>query len=330
MSASSDAYAVLGVSSDASEEDLRRAYRKALRRTHPDTGGVAAEFHAVQAAWESVGTPEDRARYDRTAAAFPLAGSADGAAASSRAPWTTWSPPNSSGSTPSRGGRNPFRGAAPAGTTFGHAGLWWRKQYVAGVSEWAEQMGLATVDPYDPRLVQTVPANVRQCLIAANTEDATAKALVDVGSAFTIWHDVSTEVAGGNPQEKLDHIVLGPTGLFALLSEDRGGEVVVRGGDVSGDGFGWRERPIRTLTARANFFSENMGVRFTAVVMVVPDEAGITVPTEVSRLRGLSAVLVRRSDLAPFLRLGLPGTLPVSAETVTAAREHLRRTIQFV
>jgi curved DNA-binding protein CbpA len=64
MSASSDAYAVLGVSSDASEEDLRRAYRKALRRTHPDTGGVAAEFHAVQAAWESVGTPEDRARYD--------------------------------------------------------------------------------------------------------------------------------------------------------------------------------------------------------------------------------------------------------------------------
>jgi molecular chaperone DnaJ len=330
MSPSSDAYEVLGVTSSATEDELRRAYRRALRRTHPDTGGVAVEFHAVQAAWESVGTPEDRARYDRTAAAFPGSSTAPGYAGS---PWSTWSPPNSSGSTRSsgtRGGRNPFRGAASAGGTYGHAGLWWRKQYVAGVSEWAQRMGLVTVDPYDPRLAPTLPGNVRQCLVASLTEEATAQALTGIGSAFTIWHDVSTEVAGGNPEEKLDHIVLGPTGLFALLSEDRGGEVFVRGGDVSGDGFGWRERPIRTLTSRASFFSENMGVRFTAVVMVVPDDAGITIPTEVSRLRGLSAVLVRRSDLAPFLRLGLPGTLPVSPETVTAAREHLRRTIQFV
>jgi curved DNA-binding protein CbpA len=327
MSPSSDAYEVLGVASTATEDELRRAYRRALRRTHPDTGGEAVEFHAVQAAWEVLGTPEDRARYDRTAAAFPTAGSAAG---SPHAPWATWSSPTSGRASNGRSGRGPFRGSASAGATYGHAGLWWRKQYVAGVSEWAKQMGLVTVDPYDPRLAPTLPGNVRQCLIAATTEEATAKALADVGSAFTIWHDVSTEVAGGNPDEKLDHVVLGPTGLFALLSEDRGGEVFVRGGDVSGDGFGRRERPIRTLTSRANFFSENMGVRFTAVIMVVPDNSGITGPTEVSRLRGLSAVLVRRSDLAPFLRLGLPGTLPVSPETVTAARDHLRRAIQFV
>jgi curved DNA-binding protein CbpA len=64
MSPSSDAYEVLGVASTATEDELRRAYRRALRRTHPDTGGEAVEFHAVQAAWEVLGTPEDRARYD--------------------------------------------------------------------------------------------------------------------------------------------------------------------------------------------------------------------------------------------------------------------------
>ncbi|PRY68493.1 DnaJ-like protein [Glaciihabitans tibetensis] len=323
MSPSSDAYEVLGVTSSATDDELRRAYRRALRRTHPDTGGVAVEFHAVQVAWEAVGTAEDRARYDRTSSAFPAAGS-------SRSPWSTWSPPNSADSAGTRTGRSSFRSPASPGATYGHAGLWWRKQYVTGVGEWARQMGMASVDPYDARLASALPGSVRQCLIAAMTEEATATALTGVGSSFSIWHDVSTEVAGGNPAEKLDHVVLGPTGLFALLSEDRGGEVYVRGGDVTGDGFGRRERPIRTLISRANFFSENMGVRFTAVIMVVPDDAGITVPTEVSRLRGLSAVLVRRSDLSPFLRLGLPGTLPVSPETVTAAREHLRRAVQLI
>ena len=63
--AASTPYEVLGVSSQASDEDLRRAYRKKLRKTHPDVGGSAAQFHAVQIAWERVGSPESRAAYDR-------------------------------------------------------------------------------------------------------------------------------------------------------------------------------------------------------------------------------------------------------------------------
>src|SRR6478609_188015 len=58
-------YEVLGVRRDASHDELRRAYRRLLRETHPDTGGTAAAFQAVQQAWELVGDPEDRARYDR-------------------------------------------------------------------------------------------------------------------------------------------------------------------------------------------------------------------------------------------------------------------------
>ena len=46
-------YEVLGVSSSASTEELRKAYRRMLREAHPDTGGSEARFHAVQRAWDS-------------------------------------------------------------------------------------------------------------------------------------------------------------------------------------------------------------------------------------------------------------------------------------
>ena len=58
------AYEVLGVARTASAEELRRAYRAAARRTHPDAGGDARDFRAVVRAWEAVGDPEARRRYD--------------------------------------------------------------------------------------------------------------------------------------------------------------------------------------------------------------------------------------------------------------------------
>ena len=61
---SASAYEVLGVQASASESELKRAFRRALRETHPDTGGDPARFAAVQDAWERVGTPEKRRSYD--------------------------------------------------------------------------------------------------------------------------------------------------------------------------------------------------------------------------------------------------------------------------
>ena len=57
-------YEVLGVLPTVSDDELRKAYRKRLRETHPDAGGSAIEFHAVQDAWELIGTTELRASYD--------------------------------------------------------------------------------------------------------------------------------------------------------------------------------------------------------------------------------------------------------------------------
>ncbi|HTZ08325.1 MAG TPA: molecular chaperone DnaJ [Acidimicrobiales bacterium] len=65
----SDYYALLGVSPQAGEDEIKRAYRRMARELHPDsTGGDAeaeARFKEVTRAYEVLRDPERRARYDR-------------------------------------------------------------------------------------------------------------------------------------------------------------------------------------------------------------------------------------------------------------------------
>ncbi|NDK31366.1 J domain-containing protein [Nesterenkonia haasae] len=60
-----DFYTVLGVAPDAEPQVIRAAYRRAAREHHPDRGGTAERFHQIQAAWDVLGSPENRAQYDR-------------------------------------------------------------------------------------------------------------------------------------------------------------------------------------------------------------------------------------------------------------------------
>jgi len=62
VSAGDDPFAVLGVSPTASDAEIHAAYRAAVRRTHPDAGGSAAAFEAIQSAYETLRDPAARDR----------------------------------------------------------------------------------------------------------------------------------------------------------------------------------------------------------------------------------------------------------------------------
>jgi DnaJ-class molecular chaperone len=64
-----DPYKVLGVAKTASQDDIRKAYRKLAKELHPDLNpgnATAAErFKEISAAYDIVGDAEKRARYDK-------------------------------------------------------------------------------------------------------------------------------------------------------------------------------------------------------------------------------------------------------------------------
>lgn len=59
-----DPYRVLGVPADATAEQLRDAYKRRIRETHPDLGGSRSDAADVNRAWDLIGDPDDRIVFD--------------------------------------------------------------------------------------------------------------------------------------------------------------------------------------------------------------------------------------------------------------------------
>ena len=60
-------YAVLGVAKDASQDDIKKQYRKLARKYHPDRSDEAdaeAKFKEVNTAYQTLKDPKKRAEYD--------------------------------------------------------------------------------------------------------------------------------------------------------------------------------------------------------------------------------------------------------------------------
>ncbi|WP_120494607.1 J domain-containing protein [Microbacterium phyllosphaerae] len=303
---SASAYEILGVDPSVDDVELRRAYRLRLRETHPDTGGDAAVFIQVQRAWELVGTADDRAAYDRRSGVHP------GIQTDSA----------SSGWRPQAATRTDTR---PRARSYGHPGGWRRERYLVLIREWAGR-GVDVPDPYDPALVRSAPRDLRRLLADALAEEATARTVSALGMGFTVWHDVAT---GADADDKLDHVVLSPSGLYAVMSEDFGGVVGFRRGEITGPSLGTRA-PVTAALSRMRSIAKAARVKFGGVIMVLPDDDLSQAVTPLGSSRGVPVVVVRRSALSMVLRQGVPGARAIGGNELFDVRTRLQQTVTFV
>src|SRR5215210_8490602 len=73
MARPGDHYKTLGVDRKASQEEIKKAYRKLARQYHPDTNkdpGADERFKRISEAYDVLGDPEKRKRYDRGGGVF--------------------------------------------------------------------------------------------------------------------------------------------------------------------------------------------------------------------------------------------------------------------
>src|SRR4051812_9065189 len=77
-----DYYEVLGVQRDASEAEIKKAYRKLARELHPDRNpgdkSAEAKFKEVQEAYSILSDKDKKAKYDQFGHAGPMPGGPGG------------------------------------------------------------------------------------------------------------------------------------------------------------------------------------------------------------------------------------------------------------
>lgn len=75
-----DYYSILGVQKTASEDDIKKAYRKLAHQYHPDkAGGDEAKFKEINEAYQVLSDKNKRTQYDRFGTAEPMGGFGNGA-----------------------------------------------------------------------------------------------------------------------------------------------------------------------------------------------------------------------------------------------------------
>ena len=84
MAESKDYYKILGVSKEANDDELKRAYRKLAKKYHPDANPdnkaeAEAKFKEVDEAYSVLSDEQKRAQYDRFGSNFEQAGYGSGA-----------------------------------------------------------------------------------------------------------------------------------------------------------------------------------------------------------------------------------------------------------
>ena len=149
-------YAELGVSAQASQAELKAAYRRLVKQHHPDAGGDPERILALNAAWELLGDGERRRQFDRQHGYGPGAAQAQGVADARR-----------------RGARNARASQAASaasgqGAAADDALLHWLQTVYAPVDRqlgqvinpFPAQLRALSADPYDDHLMEVFCAYI--------------------------------------------------------------------------------------------------------------------------------------------------------------------------
>ena len=114
-----------------------------------------------------------------------------------------------------------------------------------------------------------------------------------------------------------------------MLSEDWGGTVAIRRGELVGPGIHADERPMHELAERARNFARQAKVKFSALAIVVPDDASPEGVITLGSIRGAQTLLVQRSRLANLVRIGVPG-VSVGGTDLFEVRTRVQAAARFV
>lgn len=112
-----DHFAVLGLTPEASDTEVRRAYRGRARDPHPDRGGDAEEFARVSAAYEALRGPGARERVALELRVQARRDEMAGGRPTTSVPPRTAGPPGPPRRTTPPGPPGPARPAPPPGTS---------------------------------------------------------------------------------------------------------------------------------------------------------------------------------------------------------------------
>ena len=81
-----DYYQVLGVARNASQEDIKKAYRKLAHKYHPDKGGDENKFKELNEAYQTLSNKEKKSQYDTFGQVFEGGQPETGISATSKVP----------------------------------------------------------------------------------------------------------------------------------------------------------------------------------------------------------------------------------------------------